>query len=92
MVCEGNTLVINENYNEVEPGTEGARLVSVGQDDENGHKVEIISTNSDNVLSNKKEIQLSEPLRGLPNGVKDRFVKGSRVLRETFFRFWANQK
>ena len=28
-----------------------------------------------NYKSNKKEILLNEPLRGLPNGVKDRFVK-----------------
>ena len=31
-------------------------MKSVGQDDENGHKVEIVSSNSDNTLSNKKEI------------------------------------
>ena len=50
-------------------------MKSVGQDDENGHKIEILSTNSDGSESNKKEISLNEPLRGLPNGVKDRFVK-----------------
>lgn len=39
------------------------------------NKVEIVSDNSDNTLSNTHSIQLSEPLRGLPNGVCDKFVK-----------------
>lgn len=34
-----------------------------------------VTTDFTNDLSNKKEILLNEPLRGLPNGVKDRFVK-----------------
>ena len=50
-------------------------IKSVGEDDINGHSIEIISTNSDNSEYNKIEIPLSEPLRGLPNGVKDRIVK-----------------
>ena len=58
---------------EIPPYFEGMK--SVGQDNENGHKIEILSTNSDGSKSNKKEILLNEPLRGLPNGVKDRFVK-----------------
>ena len=49
-------------------------MKSVGQDDENGHKIEILSSNSDNTLSNKKEILMNEPLRGLPNGVRDKYV------------------
>ena len=49
-------------------------MKSVGQDDENGHKIEILSSNSDNTLSNKKEILMNEPLRGLPNGTKDKYV------------------
>lgn len=58
-------------------------MKSVGQDDENGHKIEILSTNSDGSESNKKEILINEPLRGLPNGVKDRFVKiGSKWFIE----------
>ena len=61
-------------------------MKSVGQDDVNGHKVEIVSTNSDESLSNKKEILLNEPLRGLPNGVKDRFVKigGKWFIERTY--------
>ena len=58
---------------EIPPYFEGMK--SVGQDDENGHKIEILSTNSDGSESNKKEILLNEPLRGLSNGIKDRFVK-----------------
>ena len=50
-------------------------MKSVGELEDN--KIEIISTNSDNTLSNKKEIQLSDPLRGLPDGVCDKFVKQS---------------
>ena len=73
VILEGNTLILGEEGNEVEAGTEGARLVSVGELEDN--KIEIISTNSDNILSNEKEISLSEPLRGLPNGVCDKFVK-----------------
>ena len=46
VLCEGNTLILDENGNEVEAGSEGARLVSVGQDDENGHKIEILSHNN----------------------------------------------
>ena len=37
--------------------------------------LEITSTNSDNTHSNKIEISINEPLRGLPNGIKDRIVK-----------------
>ena len=35
----------------------------------------ILSTNYTQKLSDKKEILLNEPLRGLPNGVKDRIIK-----------------
>ena len=41
--CEGNTLIVDADGNEVDAGTEGATLMSVGQDDENGHKIEILS-------------------------------------------------
>lgn len=50
-------------------------MQSVGQDDENGHKIEILSQNADRTQQNKKEILINEPLRGLPNGIKDKFVK-----------------
>ena len=43
--CEGNTLIVDADGNEVDAGTEGATLMSVGQDDENGHKIEILSSN-----------------------------------------------
>ena len=49
-------------------------MKSVGQNDVDGHKIEILSSNSDNTLSNKKEILMNEPLRGLPNGTKDKYV------------------
>ena len=49
-------------------------MKSVGQNDTDGHKIEILSSNSDNTLSNKKEILMNEPLRGLPNGTKDKYV------------------
>ena len=49
-------------------------MKSVGQNDVDGHKIEILSSNSDNTLSNKKEILMNEPLRGLPNGVRDKYV------------------
>ena len=40
-------------------------------------------TNYVNYNTNKKEILLNEPLRGLPNGVKDRFVKiGGKWFKE----------
>lgn len=48
-------------------------MKSVGQDDINGHKIEI--TSRGNGQYNTKEILLNEPLRGLPNGVKDRIIK-----------------
>ena len=56
---------------EIPPYFEGIK--SVGELE--GNKIEVISSNSDNTKSNKKEILLNEPLRGLSNGVKDRFVK-----------------
>ena len=49
-------------------------IKSVGQDDINEHRIEIISTNLDNSESNRVEILLSEPLRGLPNA-KDKIIK-----------------
>jgi hypothetical protein len=48
-------------------------MKSVGECEDN--KLEILSTNSDNTLSNKKEITLSEPLRALPSGVCDKVIK-----------------
>lgn len=71
-----NLIILKGDWTNKEMPTEYFEgMKSVGQDDVNGHKVEIVSTNSDESLSNKKEILLNEPLRGLPNGVKDRFVK-----------------
>ena len=56
-------------------------MKSVGECEDN--KIEIVSANSDSTLSNKKEITLSESLRGLPNGVRDRIVlKDGRLMIE----------
>jgi len=43
VVCEGNTLILDAEGNEVEAGAEGARLVSVGELEDN--KIEILSQN-----------------------------------------------
>ncbi len=50
-------------------------MKSVGQNDENGHKIEILSQNADRTQQNKKEILLNEPLRSIKNINKDRIVK-----------------
>jgi hypothetical protein len=46
-------------------------MKSVGECE--GNVVEVVSNNKDNTLSNKQTIT-HEPLRGLPNGVKDKYV------------------
>ena len=66
-------LVVTEDIGEEFDYFEG--LKSVGQDDENGHRIEIEATNSSGELSNKIEIALNQPLRGTPFGVKDRIVR-----------------
>lgn len=38
------------------------------------YKMEILSRNSDESLSNKIQFLMNEPLRGLPSGVKDKYV------------------
>ena len=56
---------------EIPPYFEGMK--SVGECEDN--KIEILSQNADRTQQNKKEILINEPLRGLPNGIKDKFVK-----------------
>ncbi|MBP3906267.1 MAG: hypothetical protein J6D12_04025, partial [Peptostreptococcaceae bacterium] len=72
--------IIEGDYtNSVDEVFEGMK--SVGECEDN--KVEILSRNSDNTLLNTKEITLQEPLRGLPNGVRDRIVvKDGKLMIE----------
>ena len=51
------------------PYVEGIKSAFEGAD-----KVEIVSQNADNTLSNTTLFQLSNPLRSLPNGVRDEIV------------------
>lgn len=67
MIIEGNHLDKDISFFE--------GMKSVGQNDIDGHKIKILSNNSDKTQIDKTEIPLKEPLRGLPNGVKDRIVK-----------------
>lgn len=75
LVLENGLIILEGDWTNKETPSYFEGMKSVGQDDENGHKIEILSTNSDGSKSNKKEILLNEPLRGLPNGVKDQIVK-----------------
>lgn len=68
-------IILEGDWTDREIPTYFEGMKSVGQDDENGHKIEILSTNSDESKSNKKEILLNEPLRKANDNVKDRFVK-----------------
>lgn len=70
---KGKTILADVDGNETDTPGEGCRLVSVGENEDN--KIIIVSKNIDSTKENKTEILLNEPLRGLPNGVKDRFVK-----------------
>jgi hypothetical protein len=57
-------------------------MKSVGQNDVDGHKIEILSRNSDESLSNKIQFLLNEPLRGVGD-VKDKvYVKEDKVVVE----------
>lgn len=57
VILEGNTLILDEEGNEVEAGTEGARLVSVGELEDN--KIEIVSK-SKNLLNINDIVLLSD--------------------------------
>lgn len=54
---KGKTLIVDANSNEVVAGTEGARLLSVGQD--NGNKIEVLSTN-ENIISDKLALEYGD--------------------------------
>lgn len=95
VLCEGNTLILDENGNEVEAGSEGARLVSVGQDDENGHKIEILSQNK-NLYKESEFLSPSLPKETINN--KEYYVlKGintptinNLLIDDTMFKFKEN--
>ena len=95
VLCEGNTLILDENGNEVEAGSEGARLVSVGQDDENGHKIEILSQNK-NLYKESEFLSPSLPKETINN--KEYYVlKGMNtptinnlLIDDTMFKFKEN--
>lgn len=57
---------------------EGVVLESVGEIDP---KVEIISKDSNNEITDKIYIILNEPLRGLPNGVRDEIKADGTIIR-----------
>ena len=59
-----NVKVTQQNINDYFEG-----MKSVGECED----LEIVSNNNDNTLSNKQTM-IHEPLRGLPNGVKDKYV------------------
>ena len=75
---KGKTILVDADGNETDTPAEGCRLVSVGEEEDN--KLIILSKNEDNSLSHKTEILLKEPLRSLPNGVKDEIV-GNQIIR-----------
>ena len=76
IVIEGLTKILNGNNEEVEAGTVGAKLVSVGQ----GDKIEVLTRNSDETKQDKKQIPTT--LRSLPNGVKDTIEKrGNKYVK-----------
>lgn len=95
VLCEGNTLILDKNGNEVEAGSEGARLVSVGQDDENGHKIEILSQNK-NLYKESEFLSPSLPKEIINN--KEYYVlKGinrptinNLLIDDTMFKFKEN--
>ena len=95
VLCEGNTLILDKNGNEVEAGSEGARLVSVGQDDENGHKIEILSQNK-NLYKESEFLSPSLPKETINN--KEYYVlKGvntptinNLLIDDTMFKFKEN--
>ena len=68
-----SNLVVTKAVDESFDYFEGIK--SVGQDDVSGHNIEIVSSNLDKTQSNTLQIPLNEPLRGLPNGIKDRIIK-----------------
>lgn len=70
---KGKTILVDEEGNETDTPSEGCRLVSVGEDEDN--KLIILSKNEDNSLSHKTEILLKEPLR------EGDYIEGKKIYR-----------
>ena len=70
---KGKTILVDEDGNETDTPSEGCRLVSVGEDEDN--KLIILSKNEDNSLSHKTEILLKEPLR------EGDYIEGKKIYR-----------